>query len=57
MKTKKIRKSPKDKKFDDGRKPKVTPNSICAECGRKISQQEEQRNEGLCNDCFNNIMY
>lgn len=48
--------NPKDSKFKDGGKVKVELYPICAECGEKISKQEDSQNEGLCNGCFDNIL-
>ena len=30
--------------------------NYCEECGRKISAREAADNDGLCNECFQNVI-
>jgi hypothetical protein len=41
----------KDRKWYGGG-VKSSESLSCAECGRKISDKEDQRNDGLCDGCF-----
>ncbi len=45
----------KEQKFTDGHKQNhISHNEplLCEECGVKISQREQHKNGGLCDDCF-----
>lgn len=43
------------KKYRDGGKQKVYEPLSCAQCGCPISNREDTQNEGLCNNCYDNI--